>query len=166
MTHPSVPIVPGPTNQQPAPQPGPAQTPPGPPRTKNSTILWICAGLVGGLLLMGGFVAALSNATSTSGGGADPDTQTAAADVSKPDCSHPSGSRQYIATMTVKNSTDRVHDYTITVAFLGGGGSQITTATARVADLKPGQSASAEAVGVVRESQLLNGCEVTTVRRA
>ena len=155
----TVPIIPGGSPQPVATSAAP--TPPGPPRTKNSTILWIAGALCVGLLLMFGFVRFLANASNS------PDTANnpAAADVSKPTCGHKSGSRDYVATMTVTNSTDRARDYTITVAFLGGGGSQITTAIARVADLKPGQSAQAEAIGLVRESSLLSGCEVTTVRR-
>lgn len=159
MTDPSIPIIPGPT----APAQQQAASPPEPVRTKNSTILWICAGLVGGLLLMGGFVAVLANGANSDGGAGDADP--AAADVSKPDCRHPSGSRQFIAVMRVTNSTDRIRSYSITVAFLRQDGSQITTATTRVTDLKPGQGATAEAVGL-RESELLYGCEVTTVRRS
>lgn len=139
----------------PYPQPAPP-----PRRTKNSTIiLWACGGLVVALVLMAGFVTFMNVVTNDSGDAA------AAADVSTPDCSHPSGSREFTAMIGVTNSTDRARDYTITVTFLRGDGSEITTATGHINRLQPGKHARVEAVGVAA-SEFLISCEVTKVRRA
>ncbi|HVE27791.1 MAG TPA: hypothetical protein VNC22_20435 [Sporichthya sp.] len=144
MTDPSVPI------------PG-VQTPP--PRTSNSTILWICGGLAVLLVVAFGFVAFLAAATSGSNDSA------AAADVGTPDCHHKSGSREYTATVTVTNSTDKPRDYTVTVAFLREDKSEITTGTGRINRLQPGKSSRVEAVGRA-DSEFLISCEVDSVRRS
>lgn len=96
-----------------------------------------------------------------SGGAGGP----AMADVTKPDCSHPSGSRQFIATMVVSNSTAQERDYTVTVSFLRGDGSEITTGTGQINRLQPGRTARIEAVGTAAAEFLIR-CEVTSVRRS
>lgn len=71
------------------------------------------------------------------------------------------------ASLRVINSTNRVRDYRITVAFLAADGTQLATGRAFVSDLAPGQTAVDDAIGLLPRSRSdLARCRVTAVSRS
>lgn len=141
------------------PQP-PWQLPP-PPRKKGlstAAIVWIVVGsiaAVGGLLLM---LAVAFAASSPPGSGIK--------DVEITYCgSTDAGNAR--AGLQVTNSTNRVQDYRITVAFLDSSNTQLATGFAFVQDLSPGQSAIDDAIGLLSRGEgHVAKCRVTRVTRS
>ena len=135
------------------------------PRKTNNGLMWVILGCSAAVLF---FVSAfvflqfirpgLDLGSGSSGG-------SAASDVGTPTCSHPSGTRDYLATVTVTNSTDRPRDYTVTVVFLRGDKTEITTGTGHVNRLQPGKSFKVEVSGRAAP-EFLGTCEVDSVRRS
>lgn len=135
------------------------------PRKTNNGLMWVILGCSAAVLF---FVSAfvflnfirpgMDLGSGSSGG-------SAASDVGTPNCSHPSGTRDYLATVTVTNSTDRPRDYTVTVAFLRGDKTEITTGTGHVNRLQPGKSFKVEVNGRAAP-EFLGTCEVDSVRRS
>ena len=126
-------------------------------RTRNPTVLWICAGLAVALLLAVGFVMVLAAVTSDDG-------ESAMSDASELTCSR-IDDHTYKARLTVHNTSDQMRDYTITVKFQRSDGSQITRASSTIRELDAKGVRVLEFTTAIRNPELLFGCEVVAVQR-